>query len=122
MQLDYSATKLQIKLTGLERMWALKALVSVPYSNIDSVEARENSGLGLFSGIRMPGTHIPGVLRAGVFYHKKKKLFLYLHKDNPVLKLELRDHQFDEILISLDDPYIEAATIQEYLNSLSLDN
>ena len=115
MKLVYDRKGITLQLDGMERMWAFKASFRIPYDCVEDVQAANDSGLSAIPGIRLPGTHIPGVIVAGTYFNMKEKLFLYVVKSRPVLKISLKGHSYDKVILSIDSPFIEAATILEYL-------
>ncbi len=45
--------------------------------------------------LRLPGTFIPGLLKAGAYRFEGRKHFWYATRRQPVLRLDLTDEQFD---------------------------
>jgi hypothetical protein len=52
-------------------------------------------------GIRAPGTGLPGVIMLGTTRHDGVKDFCVVHRHGPGLVVELRDHEFARILMTL---------------------
>lgn len=55
-------------------------------------------------GIRMGGTHVPGVISAGRFYSHGKWVFWDVHNAAKAFSIELRDEHYSKLVLESDDP------------------
>src|SRR6185437_15112639 len=76
---------------------------------------RAEEARGLWHGIRMPGTQIPGVIIAGTFYQHDGAVFYDVHDPEQTIALEL-DH-FKRLVIQVDDPAATVALLETALRS-----
>lgn len=104
---------LHLEVEGLDRLWALKSQLEVPLSNIRDVRFDPQIAHGWWKGFRMPGTHLPGVIIAGTFYHHGKRIFWDVHHPDKTIVIELIDDRFDELIVEVADPMAEVAKIQD---------
>ncbi len=82
---------LVFEVQGLDKLWALKSRLEIPCSNIRAVRADPTIACGWWKGIRAPGTHIPGVIRAGRFYHDGERIFWDVKNPEKTLVIESAD-------------------------------
>lgn len=83
---------------GWHKLWALRGAVRVPRASI--VAARENPGAAKgFPGIRLPGTHLPGVIVAGSYWWKGAWAFYDVARGESVLEVELDGSGFYRRLV-----------------------
>ena len=98
MKLSIEEDKLQIKMNPLERVLCFRGYLRVPLDHITQVSAKR---LGWHSGqIRAPGTHIPFLLKAGTYYGKQGKEFWWVMVGKPSLIIELKDWDYNRIVLS----------------------
>jgi hypothetical protein len=104
MQLTLEADELQIKLTRMERFWAvhLGQTITVPLTQIRAVTT--DTPQTNWQEIRSPGTAVPGLIKAGTYYYDRVRSFWYTQPKKPVLTLELApDAYYRKIVLAIDD-------------------
>jgi hypothetical protein len=104
MQLALDADQLRIELTRMERFWAVHVgkTITVPLTQIRDVttDAPQTN----WQEIRSPGTSVPGLIKAGTYYHDRMRSFWYTQPKKPVLALELApDAYYRKIVLAIDD-------------------
>jgi hypothetical protein len=104
MQLAIDADQLRIELTRMERFWSVHVgkTITVPLAQIRDVtmDAPQTN----WQEIRSPGTEVPGVIKAGTYYHDRIRSFWYTQPKKPVLALELApDAYYRKIVLAIDD-------------------
>ncbi len=119
MRLVYNKKDFEIRLNGLERVWALKKSITVPYASVLTVSITEPPAIRAFGGIRVLGTYVPGLIAAGHYRANKQNVFVYSPGSKVLLDITLREHEFDRIAVAVRNAEIEAATINEYINERS---
>jgi hypothetical protein len=104
MQLALDADQLRIELTRMERFWAvhLSKTIIVPLTQIRQVTT--DAPQPNWQEIRSPGTEVPGVIKAGTYYHDRLRAFWYTQPKKPVLTLELApDAYYRKVVLAIDD-------------------
>lgn len=117
MKVQTKANILVILPEGFERLWALKSKIALKSSDIQKIvwspEAPQQLGL---SGIRAPGTAIPGVFYAGSFFKKGGWEFWYLRmQQSGELVIKTKLHKYRAIRLSLDEA--TAFDVREWFNN-----
>ncbi|GAA4505353.1 hypothetical protein GCM10023172_33070 [Hymenobacter ginsengisoli] len=100
---------------GWHKLWAFRSELRIPRANIKS--ARHDPEAAHTWGFRAPGTHIPGLLKAGTFYLvgsvDNKPAFLDVqHQENTVV-VELTDEHFARLIIEVENPDAVVAQLNE---------
>jgi len=107
--------KLVLHVRGADRLWALKSTLEIPLRHIAGIRADPEIARGWWHGIRMPGTQIPGVLTAGTFYQHGKRIFWDVHHPDDTVVIELRDEQYNELIVEVADPPAVVGLVQAAL-------
>lgn len=111
MYLRIDNNQLIVALEGWERLIAFQRRVVVPISAVTQVQVGEpQSG---FWDWRIPGTFIPGLIKAGTYYSKRGREFWYVTRPRftHCLILELSGHRFVRVILSPKDPEAWRASI-----------
>ena len=101
MKLQIVNDTLDIQFNTAEKILAIHGSMQIPLSHIT-----QSTGMLLeptWIQIRMPGTNLPGIIKAGTYYTNRGKEFWYLTIGNEVLRLELKDESYDRIIIGVKD-------------------
>ncbi len=81
------------------------------------VRADPTVARGWWKGLRAPGTHVPGVITAGTFYHHGKCIFWDVKDPEKTIVIELADDRYDQLIIEVEDPPAEVQRIREAISS-----
>ncbi|OGX89845.1 hypothetical protein [Hymenobacter coccineus] len=91
---------------GWHKLWALRSELRIPQANIKG--ARRDAQASHAFGLRIPGTHVPGFLKAGTFYidgfFGSKPSFIDVRHDANTIVVDLADEQFNRLIIEVEDP------------------
>jgi len=67
-------------------------------------------------GIRLGGTHIPGVISAGRFYSRGKWVFWDVHDPARAIGIELRDEHCTKLVVEVTNPQKQIEQILKACN------
>lgn len=87
---------------GFHKLWAFKSQINIPKENvIDAYPNQEN--LNWMVGLRMPGTHIPGLITAGSYILKGGTIFCDVSDHNKSIVVELKDEHYKRLIIEVEN-------------------
>ena len=122
MRLALSDTELEINLEGWEKILAVKGkALKIPLEHIVSVST--HLPVHTWMDIRIPGTFLPGLIRAGTYYAKrapeKRWLweFWYVVKGQETLTIELNRGRYHRIVLGVEDSKYWAERIDAIIQS-----
>lgn len=113
--IEIKGKQLIVNVQGWDRLWALKSRMTFPIKNISSVHAEPSTKLGWWKGIRAPGTHIPGVIVAGTYYRKGKRVFWDVKNPKNTVVINLIDERYNQLVVEVDDPTAVVAQIEKVI-------
>lgn len=100
--IELTSDTLIVHLSIMEKIFSARGNLHIPLSNVRG--ATEDSGFnGESLGLRLPGTNIPGFLRAGTFFGNSEWQFVYLKPSLQPLVVELRDEKYTRLAIGVPD-------------------
>lgn len=99
-----------IVLSVAEKVEAIHGDIRVARSSITDVYTAVD-GMGEISGLRMPGTAVPGLIDAGTFLSDGQRTFAVVHGHAPAVVLDLAGEAFDRIVVTVNDPHEVIASL-----------
>lgn len=88
---------------GLHKLWALKSELIIPAEHITDAYPNEQN-LNWMLALRMPGTHIPGLITAGTYIVKDGTIFCDVVNHSNSIVVELKDEFYKKLIIEVEDP------------------
>ncbi|MGB3292815.1 MAG: hypothetical protein WBB01_07515 [Phormidesmis sp.] len=100
MNLTIQDGAIQIQLTSAERLWAfhLSHQIEIPLDSIQSVRLERPATT--WKELRAPGTHLPGLIKAGTYYTERGREFWYAQGDQNCLCLDIAAGYYKRIVLS----------------------
>lgn len=101
MQLTLNQNQLVIQLEWYEQLWAftLHNSIAIPLAHL--VQPTTEEPQSSWTDIRAPGTHLPGVIKAGTYYTRRGREFWYVTAQS-FLSLELREEPYQKIVLTTE--------------------
>lgn len=106
---------LVVDVQGWDKLWALKSRLEIPLEHISGVRTASNERA---KGIRLPGTHLPGVITAGTFLQEGNWVFWDVHDPAKAIAIDLHDEHFSTVIVEVADPEASIRDIEGRILSL----
>lgn len=98
-------THVEVVLSTMEQLGALRRTMRVPLSSVVNVEYRDEARSGM-SGLRAPGTALPGGIKLGTWRSRTKKTFVATSGKQPGYVIDLSGESVDRLVVA--SPRIKA--------------
>jgi hypothetical protein len=108
--------KLVVDIKGWDQVWALKRRLEISLDHVTGVRMANDETP---RGVRIPGTHVPGVIAAGTFYDMGEKFFWAVHDSERAIAIDLHDEDYSMLVLEVADP---EATIRDIERALTHTN
>lgn len=101
---------------GLHKLWAFKSSLTIPRSHIAGARQDAEAARNLNGGYRALGTSVPGLIHAGTFYfnYGLKPAFVDVMRPEQTVVIELRDEEYQRLIIEVEDPAAVLAPLAAY--------
>jgi hypothetical protein len=109
---EINGDDLEIHVSGVDRILALKSSVTVPLSHVVGADQDVSEACVIFHGLKLPGTDLPGVVTAGSFLKSGEWTFWDVHDPGKAVSIRLHDEHYSRLLIGVDDPQATVQLIQ----------
>ena len=90
-------------INGLHKLWALKSSLTIPAEHIVKAYPNDKNLKGMI-GLRMPGTHVPGLITAGTYWADEGTIFCDVVHADKAIAIDLRDEHYKRLIIEVEDP------------------
>jgi hypothetical protein len=110
--IEITPASLVVHIRGADQFFALASRLEVPLQHISAVEASPPEAHGIWHGLRVGGTNLPGVITAGRFVQHGEWAFWDVHDPNQAIAIRLHDERYAKLLIGVDDPAATVAAIR----------
>lgn len=104
VSLHIDGQKLELEVQGWHKLWAFKRKIDVPLDAIVDVRRKPGAIRGWWKGLRVPGTHLPGVIVAGTYFKDGQREFWDVGRGDEAIVIELAGHRYDRLVVDVEDP------------------
>ena len=103
MNLAINDERLKIGLSLWEKIWAAQFnhRFEIPLTHIEQVSAKAPQVN--WWDVRLPGTLLPGVIKAGTYYTNQGREFWYVTSDKNFLTLELSHEFYQKVVLTIKE-------------------
>jgi hypothetical protein len=104
VELSLDSAQLRIKVLGWSRIWCLKSQLEVPLIHLRGARADGDLPKGFW--IRLPGTYVPGLIKAGSYRNSRGKWSFWdlRRARDRIIVIELSGWQYDFIVVEVGNP------------------
>jgi hypothetical protein len=110
--IEIAGDRLIVHVRGADKFLALRSQLEVPLEHVAAVEVNPRDAHGVWHGLRMGGTNVPGLITAGNFVQHGEWAFWDVHDPNRSIAIRLHDETYAKLVIGVDDPDATAAAIR----------
>lgn len=115
-EVEITPATLIVHIRGVDQFFALESRLEVPLEHIASVEVNPEEAHGVWHGLRMGGTNLPGVITAGRFLNHGQWAFWDVRSPEKSIAIRLHDEGYATLLIGVEDPEATAIAIQSAIS------
>jgi hypothetical protein len=100
---------------GWDKLWSLRSRLEIPLAHIKGAHADPAPAMGWFDGLKLIGTAIPNIFKAGTFYQDGGYVFWDVHHPEKTIVIELDHEHFAKLIIEVADPNAAVSLISKAL-------
>jgi hypothetical protein len=89
---------------GWDKLWSLRSQLEIPLSHIKGAHIDPEPAMGWFQGLKLAGTDIPNIFKAGTFYQEGGFIFWDVHDPEKTIVIELEHEWHKKLIIEVEDP------------------
>lgn len=112
MKLIIESNLLKIELEWWEKILSIHRSLRIPLSHITSVDTCLPPYT--WKEFRCPGSHVPGLIKAGTYYTGRGKEFWCVTRGKGVLQIKLNGERFSRLVLGVKDSLFWKNQISQY--------
>ena len=101
--INKNGNTVKFEVEGLHKLWAFTNHITLSMDNIVSVR-KDPAVLSNWGGLRLLGTSIPFIFKAGTYRKKGKTSFWDVFRKKNCIIVELQNAQYDQLVIEVENP------------------
>ena len=109
---------LVIEVQGMDKLWSFRSRLDIPLVHITGASQAPDEAKGWFDGLRLMGTHLPGVISAGTFYEDGGLVFWDVHDTSRAIAIALEHERYQKLVVEVEDPSATLALIHDAVRSV----
>ncbi len=102
---------------GWDKLWSLRSRLEIPLAHIRDIHADSSPAMGWFQGLKVLGSDIPNVIRAGTFYQDGGWVFWDVRHPEKAIVIELHHERFQKLVVEVADPATAIQLLKQALPS-----
>ena|SRR5436190_24185747 len=100
---------------GWDKLWSLHSRLEIPLSHITGAYIDCEPAMGWFQGLKIAGTDVPNIFRAGTFYQQGEWVFWDVHHAENTIVIELDHENYRKLIIEVANPELEVEKIMKHI-------
>ena len=120
VEITIAGDKAVFEVKGSHKLWSLRSRLEVPLEHIKGVHADPKPAMGWFDGLKISGTGIPHIFRAGVFYQEGNFVFWDVAHPEKTIVVDLEDENFAKLVVEVADPSAAVGLLRSALSQRSV--
>ncbi len=97
---------------GLDKLWAMRSQLRIPATHIRGVRRGNDVAMGIFDAIKLMGTSVPGLFRAGTFLQHGDLVFWDVSDRLNAIAVELEHEHYRQLIIEVAEADAAVRTIE----------
>jgi hypothetical protein len=110
--INKNGSTVRFEVQGLHKLWAFTNHITLSTDNIVSVR-QETARFNAWNGLRLLGTSIPFIFKAGTYRKNGKTSFWDVFRKQNCIVVELQNTNYDELVIEVENPEAAVKLLQK---------
>jgi hypothetical protein len=106
--------KLALTIHGLDVILAFTHRLEIPLSHVVGVDVgvSDEARVRLQHSLRLPGTHVPGLITAGSYAEHGRWMFWNIKTGKNAITIRVTHEKYDSVVVDVEDPASSVAQIR----------
>src|ERR1700730_17037746 len=104
VQITIQEDNVVFEVEGWDKLWSLRSRLEIPLAHIKGGHIDPHPAMGWFQGLRLAGTDLPNIFKAGTFYQEGNLVFWDVHRPEQTIVIDLSHERYANLIIEVADP------------------
>jgi len=115
VEISVVGSKAVFEVQGWDKLWSLRSRLEIPLAHISGVAWDPAPAMGWFEGLKLAGTDLPNLFRAGTFYQEGGLVFWDVLHPERTIAVELEHERYHKLVVEVEDPAGAVSTLSRAL-------
>jgi hypothetical protein len=115
VEITIDASNVVFEVEGWDKLWSLRSRLTIPLAHINGAYSDPEPAMGWFDGLKISGTAVPNIFRAGTFYQNGEWVFWDVHNPEKTIVIDLEHETYEKLIIEVAYPAVEVQKIKAAL-------
>ena len=115
VEITISPEQATFEMQGWDKLWSLHSQLTIPIAHITDAYQDPEPAMGWFEGLKIAGTDVPNIFRAGTFYQHGELVFWDVHHPEKTIVIELAHERYKKLIVEVADPLAEVQKLKAAL-------
>jgi len=115
VEITIDGNNIIFEVEGWDKVWSLRSKLTIPLAHIKDAYSDPEPAMGWFDGLKISGTAVPHIFRAGTFYQQGEWVFWDVHDPEKTIVIELEHERYKKLIIEVADPRQEVRKLKAVL-------
>jgi hypothetical protein len=104
VEIDLDGENAVFEVEGWDKLWSLRSRLQIPLGHIAGAKADPHPAMGWFQGLKLAGTDLPNIFRAGTFHQEGELVFWDVRQPENTIVIDLTHERYKKLIIEVADP------------------
>lgn len=116
VEISIEGNSATFEVRGWDKVWSLRSRLEIPLTHIINAYIDREPAMGWFQGLKISGTDIPNIFRAGTFYQEGEWVFWDVHHPENTIVVELAHETYKKLIVEVADPEGEVEKLRKSIS------
>jgi hypothetical protein len=116
VEVTIEGDRVAFEVCGWDKLWSLRSRLELPLAHVKGAYIDSQPTMGWFQGLKVAGTDLPNVFRAGTFFQDGGLVFWDVRRPENTIVVELEHERFQKLVIEVDNPDATATEINKAID------
>jgi hypothetical protein len=112
VEITIDGNNVLFEVEGWDKLWSLRSRLTIPLGHINDAHTDPEPAMGWFDGLKISGTAVPHIFRAGTFYQDGELVFWDVSQPEKTIVIELEHERYKKLIIEVADPSAEVRKLR----------
>jgi len=104
VEITMNDDQIVFEIEGWDKLWSFRSRLQIPLAHIKGAHVDPHPAMGWFDGVKLGGTGVPNIFKAGTFYQDGGFVFWDVRNPEKTIVIELDHEHYDKLVIEVADP------------------
>jgi len=104
IEISIEGDRVAFEVEGWDQLWSLRSRLEIPLAHISGARVDTQPAMGWFQGLKLAGTDLPNLFRAGTYYQDGGLVFWDVRHPEKTIVVDLNHERYQKLVIEVEDP------------------